>query len=73
MRISFEQLDTKHNGVLTYKEIYEGFKNFDIYEYETEAKRVFEVADFDKNGTIEFSEWCTATMDKKRMLTTVRL
>lgn len=33
-----------------------------------EANRIFDMADLDKNGTIEFSEWVTATMDLRAML-----
>ena len=45
----------------------------EVDNYEDEANEIFKIADFDDNGTIEFSEWCTATMDKRKMLTTQRL
>jgi Ca2+-binding EF-hand superfamily protein len=45
----------------------------EIPNYEEEANNIFKMADFDDNGTIEFSEWCTATMDKRKMLTNKRL
>lgn len=31
------------------------------------------MADFDDNGYIEFSEFCTASMDKRKMLSDKRL
>ena len=40
---------------------------------EQEAERIFEMGDLDKNGTIEFSEWVTATMDQRAMLNHERL
>ena len=45
-----------------------GFQKLEIPNAEEEVERVFRVADFDDNGSIEFSEWCTASMDKRKML-----
>lgn len=36
---------------------------------ENEADRIFEIADLNQNGSLEFSEWCAATMDKQQTLT----
>lgn len=38
-----------------------------------EADRIFAIADIDDNGYLEFNEWCTATMDKSKMLKKPRL
>ena len=68
MRQSFEQFDLNHDGVLTKDELLEGFIKLKIDKPEAEVKRIFQIADFDGSGSLEFSEWCTATMDKKKML-----
>jgi calcium-dependent protein kinase len=69
----FEKIDVDFDGKLTKKEVTDGFKAMDIENYEEEASKIFKNADFDNNGTIEFSEWCTATMDKRKLLTSKRL
>lgn len=40
---------------------------------EEECERIFRVADLDDNGSLEFKEWCTAAMDKTKMLKRPRL
>lgn len=35
---------------------------------EEEATQLFHEADTDKNGTVEYSEWVQATVDKKKVL-----
>ena len=40
---------------------------------EGEAKRIFEIADLDNNGYLEFNEWCTATINKSKLLKRPRL
>ena len=44
-----------------------------IPNFNEEAERVFRMADLDENGTIEFTEWCTATMDRRKILTKQRI
>lgn len=73
MRKMFEQIDVNFDGKLTRQEVIDGFKLMEIENYEEEANNMFKMADFDGSGTIEFSEWCTATMDKRKMLTSKRL
>ena len=62
--------DTKK---LSKEELVQGFKQMEIENYQEEAEKIFTNSDFDNNGTIEFSEWCTASMDKRQMLTNERL
>lgn len=73
MRAIFEKIDVDFDGKLTKEEVIEGFKALEVANPEEEANEIFKIADIDNNGTIEFSEWCTATMDKRKMLTTKRL
>jgi calcium-dependent protein kinase len=73
MRQMFEKIDVNFDGKLTKQEVIDGFREMGIDNYLEEAEQIFKRADFDDNGTIEFSEWCTATMDKRKMLTKQRL
>ena len=73
MRQTFEQFDLNHNGVINKEELLEGLIKLNIEKPEEEVERIFNIADFDGSGTLEFSEWCTATMDKKKMLVKSRL
>jgi calcium-dependent protein kinase len=45
----------------------------DVDNPEEEAENILKNVDFDNNGSIEFTEWCTATMDKRKMLSKERL
>ena len=69
----FEKIDVNCDGRLTKQEVIDGFKEMGIEYADEEAEEIFKLADFDANGTLEFSEWCTATMDKRKMLTKQRL
>ena len=73
MRNMFEKIDKNFDGKLTKQEVLDGFREMGVDNYEEEAENMFKIADFDGSGTIEFSEWCTATMDKGKMLTKKRL
>jgi calcium-dependent protein kinase len=73
MRAMFDKLDVNFDGKLTKEEVLEGFKAMEMENYEQEAENIFKNADFDDNGTLEFTEWCTATMDKRKMLSQKRL
>lgn len=35
----------------------------------SEAKKLFKETDVDNNGTIDYSEWITATVNKRKLLT----
>ena len=66
-------MDKNHDGKLTREELLDGFKKMDMENPEQEADNIIKTVDFDNNGSIEFSEWCTATMDKRKMLSKERL
>ena len=68
MRRTFEQIDKNFDGKLTRDELLEGLKELDYENYEEEVERIMSIVDFDDNGSIEFTEWCTATMNKRTML-----
>lgn len=64
MRQIFQSLDQNFDGVLTKDELMEGLNKMGYENPDEEAARIFEVADINKNGKLEFVEWCAATMDK---------
>ena len=69
----FEKLDVNFDGKISLEEMIEGFKRMNIVDYKQEAERIFNNIDIDKNNYIEFSEWCTAAMDKRIMLSDEKL
>ena len=73
MRAMFEKMDVNFDGKLTKEEVIAGFKAMDVDNYQEEAEKIFRMCDFDDSGTIEFTEWCTASMDKRKMLSKEKL
>ncbi len=69
----FEKIDVNFDGKLSLEEMIEGFRMMNIVDYKQEAERIFNNIDIDKNNYIEFSEWCTAAMDKRIMLSDEKL
>ena len=51
----------------------DGFTKLGLIDPEAEADHLLSHADFDNNGCIEFSEWCSASMDKRNLLSKERL
>ena len=73
MRKIFTALDKNFDGVLTREEIIEGLTKMGYEDPVDETERIFETADTNENGTIEFSEFCTAAIDKVAILHRPRL
>ena len=73
MRAMFEKMDVNFDGKHTKEEVIAGFKAMDVDNYQEEAEKIFRMCDFDDSGTIEFTEWCTASMDKRKMLSKEKL
>ena len=73
LRKVFNAMDVDFDGRLTKQEIISGLTKMGVPDAKEQAERVFEVADLDGNGYLEFNEWCTATMDKQKLLKRPRL
>ena len=73
MRKIFTSMDKNFDGVLSKEEVVNGLYKMGYSDPEEHAERIFEVADINKNGTLEFTEWCAATMDKDLILTKPKL
>jgi calcium-dependent protein kinase len=77
LRGSFKALDKDSDGFISKEELRAGFKM--MYSHLSEAdlnkeiNRVFEKADLDGNGLIDFSEWQIACVNKESILKRDRL
>lgn len=60
--------------MLSKAELLEGFAStMGIIAAQLEVDRIMQVADIDKNGHIDYSEFIAATTDKRRLLSKERL
>lgn len=66
-------MDANNDGKLTKEELVQGFTAMEVDDPEGEAEHIMKNCDFDGSGSIEFTEWCTASMDKRSMLSKERL
>ena len=73
MRKIFQAMDKNFDGVLTRVEIIEGLTKMGYADPVDEADRILETIDANQNGTVEFTEFCTATIDKVQILQKPRL
>ncbi len=71
---TFDAMDINKDGRLSRQEILAGYTvvyGADLAEVETQ--RIMEVADIDGNGTIDYTEFINATLDKNKVMTHERL
>lgn len=70
----FQALDKNGDGKLTKEELLQGYsQTMDVATAQEEMKKVMELADTDLNGRIDYTEFITATIDKKKLLSKDRL
>jgi calcium-dependent protein kinase len=72
LRALFKKLDRDNNGTLSKHDILNGVGQFRNIS-ETEAERILREVDSDQSGEIDFSEFVTASFDKKKLLSSERL
>jgi calcium-dependent protein kinase len=60
----FHQLDENNDGVLTREELVKGFRNFYGDMAELHVDEIMKMADLNCNGTIDYTEWLAATLNK---------
>jgi len=70
---AFKHLDVNKTGVLTKEELKIGYKEFIGDGAEEEVDRIMLMADTDKSGAIDYSEWVVATISKKELLSDEKL
>ena len=71
---AFKVLDKDNDGVLSKEELLQGYQKF--YGLEVAYKiveKIFENADIDGSGEIDYSEWIVATIDKTKLLSDEKL
>ena len=65
----FQSFDTNKDGVLSKKEILNGFKKIMPFEDATkEVEKIMNTVDIDGNGTIDYNEFVLATINKTKLL-----
>lgn len=73
MRQIFDAMDVNFDGVIDREELADGLRKMGLENPEEECERIFKISDLDDNGYLEFKEWCTAAMDKEKMMKKSRL
>ncbi|KMS95385.1 hypothetical protein BVRB_008780 [Beta vulgaris subsp. vulgaris] len=63
----FNNIDTDRSGTITLEELKEGLARLGSKLTESEIKQLMDAADVDKNGTIDYKEFITATMHRHRL------
>lgn len=72
LRKSFMQWDENGDGLIQRDEFVKGYCKMmpksDQATVEERANEIFDSADIDGSGAIDFSEWCTATINQNQLL-----
>ncbi|KAI3730323.1 hypothetical protein L1987_61492 [Smallanthus sonchifolius] len=63
----FNNMDTDGSGFITYEELKTGLSKLGSRLAESEIQQLLEAADVDKNGTIDYIEFITATMHRHKL------
>jgi calcium-dependent protein kinase len=74
LQMAFQALDKNNDGKLSKQELLDGFiETMGQTAAEIEAERIMKTVDIDKNGCIDYSEFISATIDKRKLLSKERL
>ena len=72
----FRSLDTDHSGSLDARELKQGFSllfGSDVENIDAEVENIMKQVDLDGSGTIEYSEFVSATLNRQQLLSKERL
>jgi calcium-dependent protein kinase len=75
LKDAFRAIDTSNSGIITLDQIKKGF-SFDNHITYVDMKQIdqlFKRMDYNNTGTINYSEFLAATVDKKKALTNANL
>ncbi|XP_071722582.1 calcium-dependent protein kinase 21-like [Rutidosis leptorrhynchoides] len=67
LKAMFANMDTDNSGTITYDELKSGLARLGSKLSETEVKQLMEAADVDGNGSIDYIEFISATMNRHRI------
>ena len=70
---AFKVLDTNNDGMLSEAELADGYEHKYGGDAKKIAKQIFKRIDMDMSGYIDYSEFVVATINKKKLLTEVKL
>lgn len=72
LRATFTQFDTNGDGLIQRDEFLVAYRSLyptlDQGEVDERANEVFDNADVDGNGELDFGEWCTASINQTELL-----
>ena len=72
LRNSFNQFDENGDGLIQREEFLKAYRalhpELDVGEVDERAMEIFNQADVDGSGEIDFGEWCTATINQVELL-----
>ncbi|KAK7280782.1 hypothetical protein RJT34_25849 [Clitoria ternatea] len=63
----FNNMDTDRSGAITFEELKSGLSTLGSPLSESEIRQLMDAADINKNGTIDYCEFITATMDRYKL------
>ncbi|KAJ7950013.1 putative Calcium-dependent protein kinase [Quillaja saponaria] len=67
LKAMFTNIDTDNSGTISYDELKAGLARLGSKLTEAEVQQLVEAADVDGNGTIDYIEFITATMDRHKL------
>jgi Ca2+-binding EF-hand superfamily protein len=72
LKRSFNLFDVNGDGRIELDEFIEAYRkaypDFAPKKVTKEATEYFQAVDVDRNGSIDFGEWCTATINKRTLI-----
>ena len=69
----FYELDTNHDGKISYEELQAGYSYYFGVTKEKDIKQIFDLIDVDRSGEIEYSEFITASVNRFDLLSDKKL
>ncbi|KAH7431742.1 hypothetical protein KP509_08G063700 [Ceratopteris richardii] len=67
LKETFQMIDTDSSGSITFEELKIGLQKLGSRLMDEEIQKIMEAADVDKNGTIDYGEFITATLNLNKI------